>query len=81
MTTQHTCTCSHEAVAKLLIDGGANVNQANRKGTPPLYVAVEQGHDAVAKLLIDCDADVNQANQKGATPSLPPRTMMRWRGC
>ncbi|RPB22320.1 ankyrin, partial [Terfezia boudieri ATCC MYA-4762] len=43
----------HQEVAKLLIDGGANVSAGKRDGTTPLYIASQNRHQGVAKLLID----------------------------
>ena len=54
-----------DAVVKLLIDRGADFDQANQEGTTPLKIwwcAAKGGHEAVAKLLIDGGADINQAD-------------------
>ena len=55
----------HEAVVKVLLDSGSNVNQADLEGTPPLYIAAERGHEAVVKVLLSNGADENQANNEG----------------
>jgi ankyrin repeat protein len=59
----------HEAVERLLIDKGADVNVR----TPDFYrytaliCALQNGHEAVAGLLIDKGADVNAHNKHGWT--------------
>ena len=58
----------HEVVAELLLDHGADVNQANNDGCTPLHVASEKGHELTALLLLDHGADVNQAGKNGRTP-------------
>ena len=37
--------------AKLLIDGGANVNSKNNKGATPLIIAAVKGHVSVLRVL------------------------------
>ena len=54
----------HEAVVKVLIAAGANVNDVNKadnNGDTPLQLAVMNDHEAVVKLLIAAGADVNKA--------------------
>ncbi|QGA15961.1 hypothetical protein EYB26_003628 [Talaromyces marneffei] len=57
----------HEAVVKLLIDNGADLNASDPYGTP-LSHASKNGHEAVVKLLIDNGADVNASDQNGWIP-------------
>ena len=48
------------AVAKLLVDGGADVNVRDDSGVAPLAVAVACGHSDVLKVLLDHpDIDVD----------------------
>ncbi|RYP70906.1 hypothetical protein DL771_005156 [Monosporascus sp. 5C6A] len=51
----------HEAVARLLLDRGADVNaeDVNVDGETALILAAKQGHEAVARLLLDRGAEVN----------------------
>ena len=53
-----------------LLDGGAEINETDRDGRTPLYVASREGHAALAALLLDRGADVDKARQDGATPLL-----------
>ena len=56
----------HEAVAKLLLEHGADVNAAaNSDGWTALMVATRLGHEAVAKLLLEKGADVNAVRNDG----------------
>jgi len=58
---------AHETI-KVLLDGGAPINQQAGNGTTALIVALQNGDAVTAKLLIDRGADVNIANGKGWTP-------------
>ena len=56
------------AVKKLLAEDGVDVNQADKNGWTPLYVASEKGHTEVIKVLLHAGANVHQANKNGFTP-------------
>ncbi|KAH8890020.1 ankyrin [Thozetella sp. PMI_491] len=66
---------SHEAVAQLLLDKGANLELLLDKGADleakdkygwtPLGQAVASGHEAVARLLLDKGADLEAKGQSG----------------
>lgn len=59
----------HFAVAKLLIDKGAQVNTAEKKhGQSPLMMAAVQGDSEMLKLLLAAKADVKQQSAIGFTP-------------
>jgi ankyrin repeat protein len=49
----------HEAIAKLLIEKGADVNAQGGFYGNALQAASYEGHEAIAKLLIEKGADVN----------------------
>jgi uncharacterized protein len=55
-------------IMKMLLDGGADINQQSGNGSTALLVAVQNGDAAAAKLLLERGADVNIANGKGWTP-------------
>jgi ankyrin repeat protein/nucleoside phosphorylase len=55
------------SIAKLLIQGGANLDQIDGEGFSPLHRALENGHKAIAELLIDKGADVNAQSKGGST--------------
>lgn len=46
----------HQAIVKLLIDGGADVNLADRDGVSPLQHARERGQQAIVALLLAAGA-------------------------
>jgi ankyrin repeat protein len=62
------CQNGHEEIVKILIDKGADVNQATEKGFTPFYIACQNGHEEIVKLLIDMGADVSQTTKDGCTP-------------
>ena len=45
------CVNGDVDAARLLLDNGAEVDRATKKGTTPLDIAKSQGHDAVVALL------------------------------
>jgi len=63
----------HEAVVKLLLEKGADVESKDRKyGQTPLSWAAEKGHEAVVKLLLEKGADVESKD------SLSSQTPLSW---
>src|SRR5277367_5111474 len=54
--------CGHEAVVKLLLEKGANVEYKSGNGCTALWWAAEKGHEAVVKLLLEKGADVEPKN-------------------
>ena len=61
----------HQAVVKLLLDAGANVNAHNNNdhwGTTALHAAAHANQAAIAQLLIASGADVNARGARGITP-------------
>ena len=61
----------HEAVVKLLLEKGADVESKSSSSRTPLSWAAENGHEAVVKLLLEKGADVESKDTKsGQTPLL-----------
>ncbi len=54
--------------ARVLLDGGADVNQTTRYGWSPLLAATQNQNYQLAKFLIEHGANVNLANKGGWTP-------------
>ncbi len=54
-----------DKVAQLLLEAGANVNQANTHKHTPLHLSAQNGHLGLSKLLVDAGADVNFADLIG----------------
>ena len=55
-------------MVRLLVEAGADKNQAMKDGATPLRIASQKGHAEVVRLLIEAGADKNQAMTDGATP-------------
>jgi ankyrin repeat protein len=55
-------------IMKMLLDGGADINQQSGNGSTALLVAVQNGNADTARLLLERGADVNIATAKGWTP-------------
>jgi ankyrin repeat protein len=53
------CSVGHEAVVRLLLDKGADVNAQGGVYHNALQAASERGHEAVVRLLLNKGADVN----------------------
>ncbi|RTE69319.1 hypothetical protein BHE90_016301 [Fusarium euwallaceae] len=60
----------HQAVARLLIEKGANFETRDNDGYTPLLEAASWGHEAVARLLLEKGADLEAKNNNGFTPLL-----------
>jgi uncharacterized protein len=54
--------------ARVLLEGGADVNQTTRYGWSPLLAATQNQNYQMAKFLIERGANVNLANKGGWTP-------------
>lgn len=67
----------HFAVAKLLLEEGANPNSTNKEGKTPIHSAAFMGRDVVVALLIKKGSDVNAIDYEGDTP-LHSTTGMSW---
>nr|XP_008534271.1 PREDICTED: protein TANC1 isoform X3 [Equus przewalskii] len=61
-------------VCELLLERGAAVSRANRRGVLPLFCAARQGHSArqghwqIVRLLLERGCDVNLSDKQGRTP-------------
>lgn len=55
-------------LVRLLLEIGADINQANSVGETPLYVASEAGHEHIVRILLENGADVNKAGYDEQTP-------------
>ena len=58
----------HDALARLLISRGADVNARARDGRTPLHLAAAGGHESAVKLLLDHRADRRAKNKEFLTP-------------
>jgi ankyrin repeat protein len=61
-------TFDQREIAKVLIDGGADLSLKNNDGATPLHVAAFFCRVEIAQFLIDAKADKNAKNNFGATP-------------
>lgn len=70
-TALHYCAQNGKlALAKLLIDKGADVNRKDIYGNTPLFKAVffSGGHKEMISLLLQAGADANEHNDAGVSP-------------
>ena len=58
----------HNDVVQVLLDAGADPNQAAAGGWTPLFMCVQYGTKEVVQLLLDRGADPNKENYIGCTP-------------
>jgi ankyrin repeat protein len=59
------------AVAKLLLEHGAKLEDNDNRGWTPLFSAVYNNHPPMVKLLVDHGANVNAQDHAGNTPLHP----------
>ena len=55
-----------EAVVQILLNAGADFDDARFDGATPLYVAAQEGYGPVVQLLLGARADLDQAQEDGA---------------
>ena len=55
----------HEAVVKLLLEKGAELESKDSEGWTPLSWAAEKGHEAVVKLLLENGAELEAKDSVG----------------
>jgi ankyrin repeat protein len=64
-----TARYGHEAVVKLLLEKGAELEAKDNYGQTPLLWAAENGHEAVVKLLLEKNAELEAKDDNyGQTP-------------
>lgn len=63
-----------KAIAKLLLEKGANVNAKNKNRVTPLHFAAYEGHEDIVQLLIEKGADVNAKNKDKKTAAQVAKT-------
>jgi ankyrin repeat protein len=61
-------TSGHEAVVKLLLEEGAELESKSSSGMTPLLWAIMCGHEAVVKPLLDKGAELDSKGTAGRTP-------------
>ncbi|AGA33641.1 Ankyrin [Thioalkalivibrio nitratireducens DSM 14787] len=61
-------TGGHEAVAKVLLDAGADINASTEDGVTPLHLAARHGAPALAATLIARGADTSAPDAAGRPP-------------
>ncbi|RYP71044.1 hypothetical protein DL769_004757 [Monosporascus sp. CRB-8-3] len=60
----------HEAVVRLLLEKGAELESRDKNGWTPLSWAAENGHETVIRLLLEKGAGLESKDSKGLTPLL-----------
>jgi Ankyrin repeats (3 copies) len=55
-------------IAKMMINGGADVNYRAKDGSSELHMAAGVGNLDIVKLLVQEDVDINTKNKEGLTP-------------
>jgi ankyrin repeat protein len=65
---QSACMKGHLDTARLLIQHGANINDANFVYGSPLALACESGHENIVQMLLQNDADINDRDVAGESP-------------
>ena len=61
-------TAPNKAIAKMLIERGADANAVNERGESALWWAALNGRADVVEVLLQAGADVNKADKKGDAP-------------
>ncbi|XP_071090384.1 uncharacterized protein [Haliotis cracherodii] len=64
------CRYGHDNITHLLINKGAEVNQADDSLNTPLHIACRNGNISNIRILLEASAHVNARDTNGATPLL-----------
>jgi ankyrin repeat protein len=59
-----------EAVVRLLLENGAELDSKSQSGQTPLSWAAKKGHEAVVRLLLEKGAELDSKSESGQTPLL-----------
>ena len=62
------CEKGKVALARVLLDNGAEVDRATKDGATPLWIACQKGHVDAARLLLEKGAEADRARADGTTP-------------
>lgn len=57
----------HEAIARLLLEKGADLESKDKHSYPPLSRAIYNSHEAIAKLLLEKGADLESKGNNSST--------------
>jgi ankyrin repeat protein len=57
-----------DAVTALVVEQGADVNQADRNGFTPIQIAVQENSVTMIRVLVKLEVDVNTLDTEGGTP-------------
>ncbi|KAL2136013.1 hypothetical protein VTI74DRAFT_5900 [Chaetomium olivicolor] len=60
----------HEAIARLLIEKGADANRQDYRDETPLAHAISSGHEHIVRLFLDSGADLHLLGHSGKMPLL-----------
>jgi ankyrin repeat protein len=58
----------NSARVRILLAGGANVNERDALGRAPLHYAARLGYIEIVQLLVDAEAQIDVADNEGFTP-------------
>ena len=61
------CYCGHEEVVRVLLEAGADKDDANSMGWTALINACRNGHTPIAKMLLERGANIDAVNAEGWT--------------
>ena len=51
---------AHFPIVELLVQNGADVNQAENNGITPLLISSDKGYFSIVEFLVENGADINQ---------------------
>uniref|UniRef100_A0A3P8Z7X9 Protein kinase domain-containing protein n=1 Tax=Esox lucius TaxID=8010 RepID=A0A3P8Z7X9_ESOLU len=57
-----------EAIARLLLDRGASINETDAQGRTPAHIACQHGHENVVRVLLSRGADIHVRGRDDWTP-------------
>ena len=67
LTLHFAAQLGHLEIVRLLVEVGADKDQADNQGATPMHIAAEEGHLDIVRFFLESGADSDRSTNQGAT--------------